>query len=376
MRERARVAFLTNFVPPYRVPVLRRLAEQVGALQVLVSTTMEGNRAWAPEWEGLDVVVQRTLSLPRRRASGFRERLPVHIPLDTRARLNAFAPDLVLSGELGARSLQAVRWARSADRPVVLWATLSERTERHVGAVRRGLRRYLLERADGVIVNGESGARYVAGYGVPGSRIHRVPYASSVRWEGGRAADEGRTLELLYVGQGVERKGLAPLVSGLDRWARSRDVPVRLTLVGPGDDGPRPAETGGPLRVRRLGPAPPGALPPHYGAADVFVFPTLADEWGLVVNEAMASGLPVLGSVHSQAVMELVEDGRTGWLYDPENAATLGAALDRIAATDAVDVRAMGAAARVRVATITSEAVGDRLRAILDDVLARDRRRP
>ena len=44
-------------------------------------------------------------------------------------------------------------------------------------------------------------------------------------------------------------------------------------------------------------------------ASGIFVLPTLADEWGLVVNEAMASGLPVLGSVYSQAAHELCGDG-------------------------------------------------------------------
>ena len=56
-----------------------------------------------------------------------------------------------------------------------------------------------------------------------------------------------------------------------------------------------------------------------YAKASLFAFPTLADEWGVVVNEAMAAGLPVLGSIYSQAVEELVEDGVSGWVFRPMN---------------------------------------------------------
>ena len=56
-----------------------------------------------------------------------------------------------------------------------------------------------------------------------------------------------------------------------------------------------------------------------YAKASLFAFPTLADEWGVVVNEAMAAGLPVLGSIYSQAVEELVEDGVSGWVFRQMN---------------------------------------------------------
>lgn len=389
MGERARVAFLTNFVPPYRAPVLRALAERVAALRILVSTAMEGNRAWEPAWDGLDVVVQRTLSVPRRRAGGFRERLPLHIPLDTRRRLDAFEPDVVIAGELGARTLQAARWCTRRDRPLVIWATLSERTERGAGWPRRLLRRFLLKRAAAVIVNGKSGTRYIRGFGVPDARIHTVHYTSPVGLGGVDAgvvaAPPERVrgvpaLRLLFVGQLVERKGVEPLIRGLGTWCADRGQPVVLDVVGTGPLEPRirdlAAGAGPLLDVRLAGPVPFEAMADRYAAADVLAFPTLADEWGLVVNEAMASGLPVLGSAHGQAVTELVEEGRTGWVYDPERPGALDAALDRVVAAGPESLRRMGAAARGRVSGLTPERMADRLTTVIEDVLADHRRRP
>jgi glycosyltransferase involved in cell wall biosynthesis len=59
------------------------------------------------------------------------------------------------------------------------------------------------------------------------------------------------------------------------------------------------------------------SLAKYYAAADVFVFPSLVDVWGLVVNEAMACGLPVLGSRFAGASQQLVENKNVGQTFDP-----------------------------------------------------------
>ena len=60
------------------------------------------------------------------------------------------------------------------------------------------------------------------------------------------------------------------------------------------------------LDITLLGPQPYDQLQKIYQKAGVLVFPTLADEWGIVVNEALFAGLPVLGSIYSQAVEGLI----------------------------------------------------------------------
>ena len=60
-------------------------------------------------------------------------------------------------------------------------------------------------------------------------------------------------------------------------------------------------------------------LPEFYARAGAFIHPALEEPWGLVINEAMASGLPVLSSNNVGAAEELVIDGDTGFLFDPEN---------------------------------------------------------
>jgi glycosyltransferase involved in cell wall biosynthesis len=72
-----------------------------------------------------------------------------------------------------------------------------------------------------------------------------------------------------------------------------------------------------------------GELPAYYGLAAAFVLPSSVEQWGLVVNEAMAAGLPVLVSEVCGAA-ELVENGRNGYLFSPRTPASIASALARI----------------------------------------------
>src|SRR5438552_1871962 len=122
-----RVALLTNFIPPYRIPLFRALQEKVRHLHILASTSMEGDRPWEPRWQGLSVTVQRTITVTERQqhAHGFKQLVPIHIPYDTLWRLARARPDVVIAGELGARTLQAMLYRFCSPKTrIVIWATL------------------------------------------------------------------------------------------------------------------------------------------------------------------------------------------------------------------------------------------------------------
>jgi glycosyltransferase involved in cell wall biosynthesis len=71
--------------------------------------------------------------------------------------------------------------------------------------------------------------------------------------------------------------------------------------------------------VRFLGHATHDEVIRCLAASDVFVFPTLEDVWGLAVSEAMATGKPVLCSLHAGCVRELVQDGANGYTFEPHD---------------------------------------------------------
>jgi len=367
--SQAKVVLLINFIPPYRLALFEDLATRVGELLVWVSTPMEANRDWQPEWGRLHVEVQRAITMEqsKRHPHGFTERQIVHVPYDTIPRLRRTRPDLVFSAELGLRTAQAAAWCAASSTPLAVFAGFSEWSEkgRDRDRARRALRRALLARADVIFVPGRSGTRYVQAMHARPDRIVIAPFYSTIAELPALSAPSGDgELRLLYVGQLIERKGIVPFAEALGRWGRRHtDRRVALRLVG---DGPQAADLArlplpGNVRVELAGSLPYARMVEAYAKADVFVFPTLADVWGLVVNEAMTAGLPVLGSAYSQAVEELVEDGVSGWRFEPDRPGTLDTALDRVLALDPVERRRMGARAREAVRFLTPEFVTDRV---------------
>jgi glycosyltransferase involved in cell wall biosynthesis len=354
-----RVALLTNFVAPYRHSLYLEIARLVGDLRVFVSTPMESNREWPVDWSGLDVVLQKTLTFKRVwRMQSFSESIDVHVPYDTLTALRRFKPDVIITGEMGARSILAALFGRWRRTPVVLWATVSDHIESQRGSLRHAIRRALFRYIHSFVVNGESGAVYLHRFGIPDARMIRVPYTIDMRallalpLEGRRESAH----VLLYVGSLSKRKGILPFLDHLCAFAASR--PTRLftfVVVGAGllESQLRGRVTPANLSVEWAGSVTYASLPEWYAKGTIFVFPTRGDEWGVVVNEALAAGLPILGSVYSQAVEELVIDGVNGWRFDPDDNAAVQVALDRVFSTSEPALHRMSAAARRSVSDIT-----------------------
>jgi glycosyltransferase involved in cell wall biosynthesis len=372
-----RTAFLTNFVPPYRIKLLTALGARLGDFRIFVSTKMEADRPWKPDYGTLDVVVQKskTFERHRRHPNGCDQHLFIHFPYDTLGQLRRFAPQVVISGELGLRTLQAsiYRLFRPGTR-LIVWATLSEQTERGWGIVRQLLRRFILSVADGVVCNGDSGARYIAGFGFPARRTFIVNQPVDVDMFAALPPErsEPTARRLLFSGRLIPIKAVLELQAACCRWAVAHpERTLELIWLGDGELRSQLEATSAPPNFKQVfyGNRPYKDLPTVYELAGALVLPSLLDEWGLVVNEAMTSGLVVLGSIYSQAVTEMVRDGETGWLLDPLRPETIEQCLDSLFATPIEVLNGMRAAARRRALEITPEKAAAALAAAIQTVL-------
>jgi glycosyltransferase involved in cell wall biosynthesis len=269
---------------------------------------------------------------------GYSEELFVHLPLDTFSQLRKLRPDCIVSLEMGMRSLMSslyrTAWRRSCRHVLAVYG--SERSEQGRGAVRRWLRRRLLAAADVVTYNGPSCQRYLLALGAPSQRMMPWNYAAdpAKAYRGPIQAADDASLRLLTVGQLIPRKGILEAARALDDWARrhpERGIEWALAGTGPLSEELSRLRPSPNLRIHLLGHRDPAQLQELYRDYPVTFFPTLGDEWGLVVDEALASGQLVLGSIYSQAVETLVEPGRNGWQYDPQSPETLHQALDQLA---------------------------------------------
>ncbi len=228
------------------------------------------------------------------------------------------------------------------------------------------IRRVLLHRADAVIVNGRSGRRYIERFKVPPRIVFEVPQTADVDMFAcvPLIRSPAAARRLLYTGRLVSVKRVAPFLEVLARWARENSsIAIEFWIAGTGPRKDAIAAVPCPpnLRVKFLGHIEYADLPRVYADAGVLVFPSDADEWGVVVNEGMASAMPVLGSSGAQAVSELVQDGVSGWVFPAGDAAKLFQKIGEVFNASSEELDGMRVHARNRALSITPALVVDRI---------------
>lgn len=238
--------------------------------------------------------------------------------------------------------------------PILIAYERTAHTERNCPMWRRLYRKSISLFVDGYVVNGSLTKQYLISQGV----------SSDVIFEGAMCADslnlaesvkamkyeekedfkvrlhlETKEIIYLYVGRLIPLKGVVYL---LDAWKEHILVYPNDHLLIVGD---------GPLMnnfisnygifdsISFMGNIDYSQINNYYAIADVFVIPTLEDNWSLVMPEAMSCGLPVACSIYNGCYPELVYEGKNGTLFDPLDKASL---LHALSYFHSVDLRDLG----------------------------------
>jgi glycosyltransferase involved in cell wall biosynthesis len=363
-----RVTLLNNYVTRHQLPVYEEIQRRVEKLDVLLSVAMEPQRDYQAIFGELDVEIQRNRTVKKQwtHAAGFTDDLNVQIPYDTYFQLRKRRPDVIVSYELGVRSLMSAFYRRTHSKcRLVTVINVSEHTEQSWGQARKRLRPWILKTSDIVTYNGPSCRKFLVSCGVPEEKLRMAPYAAHpdcVSNHDTWRPNETRK-KLLYVGQMSERKNLVPFMQQLIAWCTNHlDQKVELSLVGRGVQSEQIAAMVRPanLTLNWLGSIDPSQMPKVWQDHGILVFPTLADEWGLVVDEAMHSGMPVLASVFAQSSISLIREGLNGWLFVPNRERDTYAAIHRMMSVSTDDLQTMAESARNSVSERTPVWAADR----------------
>jgi glycosyltransferase involved in cell wall biosynthesis len=312
MAEVLKVAVVTPIPTPYRDPFWNALAQRADIdLTVYYCAASKADRPWTADWAMAyrnEVLPGRNLA-PRR---GGGQSVYWNPLIRKRLREGRFDA-VVVGGYNHPTLLAAIREARR--RRIPFFMMNESRLDQPRRAWKRWLKERLLRRllgsAAGGFPTGRKAADYLAHYGIPPERQALVPNAPHVvalreravarraRRDALRAA-AGIPLSApvaVFVGRLILKKGAHELLAALAHPA----APADLHLLVVGDGVERAAleqqsrDTGLAPRVHFVGFAEPADVPRYYAAADLFVLPS-AETWGVVVLEALASGLPVLVS--------------------------------------------------------------------------------
>ena len=255
-------------------------------------------------------------------------------------RLDALRPEVIcVSGWGVAVSLAALEWASRNWVPIVMLSESNEFDEAR-STIKEWIKRRLVGLCASGLAGGTPQADYLMKLGLPRGRVftgydvvdNRF-FEEEARKIGDRRWEIGKEKSPYFFA--CARFGKKKNLPGMIRaYARYRQLVLStldtrhstvfdLVIAGEGRERSLIEQTirdyGVADHVHLVGPKGYGELPSYYAHASAFIHASTTEQWGLVVNEAMAAGLPVLVSNRCGCAADLVKDGENGSTFDPTN---------------------------------------------------------
>jgi 1,2-diacylglycerol 3-alpha-glucosyltransferase len=337
-----KIVIVTEIIAPYRIPVFNALADHadIELHAIFLAETDKSLRQW-PVYSDEIRFSHEVLPSWRWRAG----KHGVLVNRGLRSALDAANPSAIICGGYNHPAFwQALRWARRHRHEVrfVLWTESNQQDARSGRRSVEWLKRCFVRSCDGFVVPGKSSAAYLRTLGVSESAIFKAPnavdnafFAKNAENARTHATEIRKKLNLplrfiLFVGRLVPEKGIFDLLDAYAKLEPGLRSEVGLVYAG---DGSARAEL-----MRRAAQVSPGTisfsgfahredLAALYALAEGLILPTHSDPWGLVVNEAMACGLPIIASSVAGCAADLVEDGWNGYVVLPRDSEKIKSAI-------------------------------------------------
>lgn len=200
--------------------------------------------------------------------------------------------------------------------------------------LKKAVKCFLMRGAAGYFAGGQSAVKYFEYYGVDSKRIHQHNFTSlhqedinkkllSDTEKNGLKEKIGMTgkFNIVTVGRHIKCKGFDIVLKAAEKIGESVD----FYIIGgePSAANKQYKEIHNLSNVHFVDFLGKDELREYYNAADLFVLMTRGDTWGLVINEAMANGIPVITTKRCVAGVELIRDGENGYIIDVDDTKTL-----------------------------------------------------
>jgi glycosyltransferase involved in cell wall biosynthesis len=344
-RQKIRVVLLHNIVAPYKLPLFKFLALQKEIdFEVLFLSESAINRYWALKEKRLGFKYK---VLPKVEFNFTGKDFLTYIinytfPFEfLRKKFDV----LVVHGWLDFATQIGFFLCKLTGRKYIVWSESSPYEESWRRDITKPLVKMLVRGADACIAIGTRSKEYFEILGVDPAKIFVAYYTMDLEHfsRGSQVGAEQKKIlkdklgiddkkVILYVGQFIERKGVNYLLSAFKSLQKEVSG-VSLLLVG---YGPQKDFLLKRIKKEKIEDVffhdyvEVSELPKMYAIADVFVLPSFEEAWGVVVNEAMAAGLPIITTRKVGASADLVFNSRNGFVVPERNSQALEKALKRL----------------------------------------------
>lgn len=321
-----RVMILHNIISPYKTLIFNKLYQQYEDMKVVYISETEAIREWHIDREELhfphDIMFSGSLENVKQFRAAIR----------TWKTLQKFNPDIVIIGGYNYVSyLIGFCWAKFKGKRIILWSA-SNNEDRSRYFLKEKLKSYIVRKFDAANVYGSKSRDYLLKLGIEPRRVfikgnstdnkfysagtmrHRVCKRRLCR-EAGLPENN-----FLFIGRFSQEKNILSLLEAYEKLLTNSITSWGLILVG---NGPQRLEIEKYIERHDLknvhlpGFKQRDDVVRYLAMSDVFILPSISEPWGLVVNEAMASGLPVIVSKNCGCYPDLIKEGANGFSFDP-----------------------------------------------------------
>ena len=308
-----RVALITNIPAPYRIPVFAKIAEVLGDdfLAIFAART-EPNRSW----KILDLPFNHLFLKENiiAKADGFNF---IHNNTDVFKQLSSFNPDVIITTGFNPTHLYGWIYAKLHGIKHISMTDGTKLTEVNLTLLHKVIRKIVYFTSHAFIAPSESTKQLFKSYGISESKIFKSPLAiNNILFQNKKTFDE-RPYDLIFSGRFAEEK-LPFLFAEIAKNVAKDISNVKVLLLG---DGPLKESFLKKLDQNKINYTYAGFvkqedLPIYYSASKLLLFTTRLDSWGVVANEALASGTPVIVTPYAGVANDLVTEKYNGHIID------------------------------------------------------------
>ncbi len=346
-----KVAIIENVITPYEIKRFNVINDVLNDnLIVFFQNKTDMNRNWRLDLSSLKFKYKILPDTPVRLKG--KDIFTLHINHTAYSELRNVSPDVVIScGWDSLASYMAYIYCRKNDKKYILWSgsTVNEPSWRRT--VSKPLVKFLVGNSDSYVAYGTRAKEYLMDLGAEEGKIfmgwNTVDNAffetkSRITTEERMALRDKLGIKTgfvaLYAGQLIERKGIQDLLTAFTRLRREMDD-VTLLIAGTGMEEEAMKKRCLHENIKDVifaGFVDYEQLPGYFALSSLFILPSREEVWGLVINEAMACGLPVITTVKVGASADLVRDGVNGFVVRDREPDELYHAMKRVLADSGV----------------------------------------
>lgn len=308
-----KICLLINIPVPYRIPVFDIISSKLGNdFSVIYFAKKEPNRKWKLEnLKHNHIFLKENIS---EKDDGFNY---VHNNFEVFTHLRRINPDCIITTGFNPTHLYGWLYSKLFFKKHIYWSDGTLFTEKSLGWKHRLLRKIIFNTTYSFLGPSEDNKKLYMSYGVDEEKIFKTHLAVDNNSFLSSNSFLNRKYDLMFSGQFTERKIPLFFVDIIKNISLNKKINV--LLIG---DGPLKKDILDRLNnlenvtINYPGFVAQDELPNYYSNSKLFLFTTRLDAWGVVANESLASGTPVLVTPYAGVANDLVRNDENGYILD------------------------------------------------------------